>query len=92
MPRGIPRRLPQAVFLRRRKGPPKLTPQSREIVDEAGAQPWYDAVCRLWDDAAAARLYDEQTLRRRYADYIESLCPDFVLPSADAGFRSDGTV
>ncbi len=65
--------------------PSWLTPESDRIVDVGEAQPWFDAVCGLWDDeaayaAASARarsvagdLYDEAALRRRYAEFIAGL-------------------
>lgn len=84
--------------------PEWLTPETNSVVDMEDAQPWYDAVCRLWDDPdayaaaaskaldVAARLYDEQTLRRRYLDYVEGLCPELLLPSMDTDFDSDDSV
>lgn len=81
--------------------PDWLTPKTNRVVDVEDAQPWFDAVCRLWDDAdayaaasekareTATRLYDEETLRQRYLDYIESLCPELYLPSLDDGFVTD---
>ncbi|NKB56675.1 MAG: glycosyltransferase [Alphaproteobacteria bacterium] len=78
--------------------PDWLKLDTNRVVDIEDAQPWFDAVCRLWDDPdayaaaakareVAARLYDEQTLRQRYLDYIEGLCPELYLPSADEEFQ-----
>ena len=84
--------------------PDWLGPKTRRVVDVEDAQPWFDAVCRLWDDPAAyaaaaakaretgAALYGKATLRQRYLDYIESLCPELYLPSLDAGFESDDQI
>ena len=81
--------------------PDWLTPETKQIVEIEDAQPWFDAVCTLWDDqdayqTAAAkardtadRLYAEPVLKARYIDYIEGLCPELYLPSADLDFDSD---
>jgi glycosyltransferase involved in cell wall biosynthesis len=67
--------------------PSWLTPESRELPTEQDARPWFDAVCRLWDDpdayqeasrrarAVAEARYAEAVMRRRYRDYFESLGP-----------------
>ena len=77
--------------------PDWLKPDTARLPSEADMQPWFDAICRLWDDpqaySAAAqrarevgeRLYDEATLRRRYLDYLEGLRPGGnPLPAASA--------
>ncbi len=81
--------------------PDWLTPETKQIVEIEDAQPWFDAVCTLWDDqdayrAAAAkardtadRLYAESVLKARYVEYVEGLCPELYLPSADLDFDSD---
>jgi glycosyltransferase involved in cell wall biosynthesis len=67
--------------------PAWLDATSRRVPSEEEVRPWFDAICRLWDDdaayraaceaarQAAKRLYDERTLRRRYIDYFTSLRP-----------------
>jgi hypothetical protein len=71
--------------------PATLTPQSRELPSLAEVEPWFDAVCALWDDperyrgaAAKARAfaeehYSEALMRKRYAEYFESLTPRSAL-------------
>jgi glycosyltransferase involved in cell wall biosynthesis len=58
---------------------------TRQLPSEAEVLPWFETVCRLWDDpdeyaragerarAVAERLYAEETLRRQYTGYFESL-------------------
>lgn len=82
--------------------PDWLTPETNRVVDIEDAQPWYEAVCRLWDDAAAYkqaataardtanRLYAEPVLTARYIDFIESLGAALYLPSADMDFDDSG--
>ena len=65
--------------------PDWLTEKSTELPTVEETQPWFDAVCELWDDpdvyakaAAEARqaaecVYRETVMRRRYLDYFESL-------------------
>jgi glycosyltransferase involved in cell wall biosynthesis len=65
--------------------PPDMTVTSRELPSVVEIEPWFDAVCELWDDVAryrdasdcaratAARLYSEPVLRQRYLDYFSSL-------------------
>jgi glycosyltransferase involved in cell wall biosynthesis len=67
--------------------PAWMTELTTELPTAAEVQPWFDAVCELWDDrrayAAASALareiaqrwYDEGVMRQRYADYLESLDP-----------------
>ena len=55
------------------------------LPSEAEIEPWYDAVCALWDDAAlydamatrarkiAEERYSEQVSRRQHVDYFTSL-------------------
>ncbi len=62
-----------------------LTETSTDLPTVAEAQPWFDAVCELWDDddaymraSVAARTvaqerYSESVLRQRYLDYFEGL-------------------
>lgn len=81
--------------------PDWLQQDTNRVVDIEEAQPWFDAICRLWDDPkayaavaakareTAARLYDEETLKRRYIDHIEGLCPELYLPSMDNAFQPD---
>lgn len=61
------------------------TPAMRQLPSEAEIKPWFDAVTLLWDNkavyreassraqGAARRLYDEDTLRRRYIEYFTGL-------------------
>ena len=65
--------------------PQWLTPDSTELPSPDEAQPWFDAVCALWDDehayadaaevakGTAVRIYSEAVMRRRYLDYFGSL-------------------
>jgi len=81
--------------------PEWLQQDTNRVVDIEDAQPWFDAACRLWDEPetytaavtkaqdVAERLYDEQTLRQRYLDYVEGLCPELFLPSMDDDFEPD---
>lgn len=62
--------------------PDWLGPETRRVPSQAEVEPWYDAVTRLWDDAAeydriataarlaASQLYGEAALRHRYLDYF----------------------
>ena len=65
--------------------PAWLTETSTDLPTVAETQPWFDAVCELWDDddaysraSAAARTvaqerYSESVLRQRYLDYFSGL-------------------
>jgi glycosyltransferase involved in cell wall biosynthesis len=65
--------------------PPWLDETSQMLPSVAEAQPWFDAVCALWDDAdaykracdlardTANRWYSESVMRRRYLDYFSSI-------------------
>jgi glycosyltransferase involved in cell wall biosynthesis len=67
--------------------PDWLTPDTTELPSEQEIEPWYDAVCALWDDpmlydsvAARARRsaeerYSEAVSRRTHVDYFTSLKP-----------------
>ena len=71
--------------------PDWLGPDVRRLPSEAETQPWFDAICGLWDDpaayaaasararAAGERLYGEAQLRPRYLDYLESLRPGGIV-------------
>jgi glycosyltransferase involved in cell wall biosynthesis len=62
-----------------------MTAETRTVPSEAEIAPWYDAVCRLWDDPAlyqsmAARArqiaderYSEAVTRRAHVDFFTSL-------------------
>jgi glycosyltransferase involved in cell wall biosynthesis len=64
-----------------------MTPHTVALPSEAEIEPWYEAVCRLWDDAAAYRAvadrakaiaverYSEEVSRKRHVDYFTSLKP-----------------
>jgi glycosyltransferase involved in cell wall biosynthesis len=65
--------------------PAWLTDTSQMLPSVSEAQPWFDAVCELWDDAGAyaeasararetaERWYSEPVMRQRYLDYFASL-------------------
>jgi glycosyltransferase involved in cell wall biosynthesis len=65
--------------------PEWLTEKSQELPSEDEVQPWFDAVCDLWDDerayasasttarATAERWYGEPVMRQRYLDFFASL-------------------
>jgi glycosyltransferase involved in cell wall biosynthesis len=65
--------------------PEWMTHETTRVPGEQEVQPWYDAVCALWDDAAlyrsiAARAraiaeerYSESVSRRKHVDYFTSL-------------------
>jgi glycosyltransferase involved in cell wall biosynthesis len=64
--------------------PEWMTAESTELPAPDEVQPWFDAVCGLWDDPvryelaskrarSEAERFSEPVLRRRYLDYFESL-------------------
>jgi glycosyltransferase involved in cell wall biosynthesis len=65
--------------------PEWLTPDSRRLPEPHEIEPWFRAVCELWDDpeayeqaAASARRvaeshYSERVLRQQYLDYFTKL-------------------
>jgi hypothetical protein len=65
--------------------PTSLTPDSRQLPAAEDVEPWFAAVCTMWDDAeryraAAARArvvaeqhYGEGMMRQRYCQYFEGL-------------------
>ncbi len=65
--------------------PDWMTYDSARLPTEQEIEPWYDAVCALWDDAAlyqavaarareiAEQRYPEDASRRRHVDYFTSL-------------------
>jgi len=67
--------------------PAWLTPERQELPSKEEAQPWFEAVCELWDNparyeeaskvarATAEQHYHERVMRKRYRDYFESLGP-----------------
>jgi glycosyltransferase involved in cell wall biosynthesis len=67
--------------------PDWLTVNTTRLPDEREVEPWYDAVCALWDDAAlyqavstraraiAHERYSEDVSRRLHVDYFTSLRP-----------------
>jgi glycosyltransferase involved in cell wall biosynthesis len=67
--------------------PEWLQPESTTLPSEPEVQPWFDAVCALWDDAAlyasiAARAtriaeerYSEDVSRKLHVEYFTSLTP-----------------
>ena len=76
--------------------PDWMTESTTELPTVEEAQPWFDAVCELWDDLRAytaaselareiaQRWYDEGVVRQRYIDYLESLDADATLFEAPA--------
>ena len=67
--------------------PEWLTPHTTRLPSEADIQPWYDAICALWDDAVlyqavaararaiAEQRYSEVVSRSQHVDYFTSLMP-----------------
>jgi Glycosyl transferases group 1 len=67
--------------------PEWLTADTRRVPAEPDVQPWFDAVCALWDDAAlyhavasraheiAQARYSEAVSRQKHVDYFTSLTP-----------------
>ena len=65
--------------------PDWLTVTTTDLPSEREVQPWFDAVCALWDDAALYRTigerarqiaierYGEPVSRKRHVEYFESL-------------------
>ena len=65
--------------------PEWMTPQTTRLPSEQELEPWYEAVCALWDDAAlyqsmgararqiAEERYSEDVSRKRHVDYFTSL-------------------
>ena len=65
--------------------PSWLDEKTTLLPTEAEVEPWFDAVCELWDDerayasasaaarATAERWYSERVMRRRYLEFFESL-------------------
>jgi glycosyltransferase involved in cell wall biosynthesis len=71
--------------------PAWMTEFTTELPTVEETQPWFDAVCDLWDDegayaAASAearetarRRYDETVARQAHVDYLNGLCPGAAL-------------
>jgi glycosyltransferase involved in cell wall biosynthesis len=67
--------------------PEWMTVESTRLPSEQDVQPWFDAICALWDDAAlydlvarrarqiAEARYSEDVSRRRHVDYFTSRAP-----------------
>jgi glycosyltransferase involved in cell wall biosynthesis len=67
--------------------PDWMNPESIKVPTAGEAQPWFDAVCQLWDDetlfhqiaerarAIAVERYSESALRRKHIEYLTSLQP-----------------
>jgi len=65
--------------------PPWMTESTTALPSEQEVEPWFDAVCALWDSPAhyeaiaaqarriAADRYSEQSSRRKHVDYFSSL-------------------
>jgi glycosyltransferase involved in cell wall biosynthesis len=64
-----------------------MTHDSARLPSEQELEPWYDAVCALWDNAAlyqsvaerarhiAVERYSEEVSRRQHVEYFTSLTP-----------------
>jgi len=71
--------------------PSWMTEFTTELPTIEEAQPWFDAVCDLWDDErayataseqareVARRWYDEAIVRQAYVDYLGALDPNETL-------------
>ena len=67
--------------------PAGMTPTGTQLPSEAAVEPWFDAVCALWDDRAlyqsvstrareiADARYSEEISRRKHLEYFTSLTP-----------------
>ena len=67
--------------------PEWMTYKTTRVPSEQEVEPWYEAVCSLWDDAAlygsmgsraraiAEERYSESVSRRKHLDYFTSLTP-----------------
>jgi glycosyltransferase involved in cell wall biosynthesis len=67
--------------------PDWMTSETTQLPTEREVEPWYDAVCALWDDAVlyhsmalrarqiADERYSEAVSRRQHVDYFTSLTP-----------------
>lgn len=67
--------------------PDWMTYETKRLPSENEIEPWFDAVCRVWDDPAlyesiasrargiAEERYGEAVSRRRHLDYFSSLTP-----------------
>ena len=67
--------------------PEWMTPKTTRLPSEQEIEPWYEAVCALWDDATlyqsvgararqiAEARYSEIVSRKRHVDYFTSLTP-----------------
>jgi len=67
--------------------PDWMTPQTTDVPSEHEIEPWYDAVCALWDDQTlyqsiarrarqiAEERYSEQVSRKQHVGYFTSLQP-----------------
>jgi glycosyltransferase involved in cell wall biosynthesis len=65
--------------------PAALTPESGELPSVSEVEPWFEAVCALWDQPAryreasakarafAEQHYGEALMRQRYTEYFEAL-------------------
>jgi glycosyltransferase involved in cell wall biosynthesis len=75
--------------------PSWLTEKSKELPTVAEVEPWFDAICGLWDDErayrqaselarqVAARCYGERVQRRRYLEYFASITSGPAAPLFD---------
>ena len=74
--------------------PDWMTFKTKRLPTEQEVEPWYEAVCGLWDDSVlyqsvatrarqlAGERYSEEVSRRRHVDYFTSLKPG-VVPIAE---------
>jgi glycosyltransferase involved in cell wall biosynthesis len=74
--------------------PERITPATLEAPSEQEVEPWYEAVCSLWDDVSfyqamatrarclAEHRYSEEVSRERHVSYFASLKPGAQLFTA----------
>ena len=77
-----------------------MTFKTTKLPSEADVEPWYEAVCAMWDDAAlygavaargralAEERYSERVSRRKHVEYFTSLTPDGRVLANSGGHRS----
>jgi hypothetical protein len=82
--------------------PEWMTPEGRRLPEASDIEPWYDAVCRLWDDpahyqAVAARAraiaearYSEAVSRKAHVGFFTALKPGGRPMAADQNRHTRG--
>jgi glycosyltransferase involved in cell wall biosynthesis len=75
--------------------PPWLTEKTKELPTVQEVEPWFEAICELWDDhrvyreaseiarQVAERCYSEAVLRRRYLEYFGAIAVGAAAPLFD---------